>query len=410
MKAANLRRVAALYVSGVLILHLLVVWRVREVIWKGYPDFTIYYTAGSMLRQGMGHELYDEAAQSHIQREFAPQFAPLTALPFNYHLPFEAVLFVPLTYFSYHAAFALWTLANLAMLATLPRLIRPYVPLLNRRSAAEWTIASLAFFPIFFSLLQGQDAILLLFLYALAFISLKKERFVCAGGWLAFGLFKFHLVLPFLFLLLIQLQGLHRRKRVFCGFLGVALMQGLVSIAAVGTQQMIAYPRYVLGLEETIVRQAIVPADMPNLRGVLYLIAAKYRNFDSMVMFLSVVLFVWAAWTLSRKEEGTSGRGLWNLKFSLAVLTTVLVSYHALGYDLCIVVLPVLLLADELQNKIDFSLWTRATICAGLALLLFSPLQLILLVRYNRLALLGWAPLLCFLGLAGAPRSRLGLP
>jgi hypothetical protein len=415
MKLGNLRLARKFYVAGVLLIHLLVVWNARDLIWKGYPDFTIYYTAGTMLREGMGHVLYDDAAQFRVQQVFAPQVATrLGALPFN-HPPFEAVLFVPLSYLPYRVAYLLWTFVNLTMLAVLPMLLRPYVPLLCTRPPVAWTVASLAFFPIFFALLQGQDAILLLSLYAMAFVSWKKERMVSAGAWLACGMFKFHLVLPFLLLMLIQEKRAGARRRQLIGFFGVGLILGAVSIAAVGVRQMLFYPHYVLGLEKTMAMGAIMPSDMPNLRGILYLMASRVRGFDALVILLSAAAYFLAAW-IGGSADRDSGDALKDdlkndgrnddLRFSLAVFATVLVSYHGLGYDLCVLTLPVLLVAGQLGGKIRLVSRSGLAIGAGLAILLFSPLALVLLMRYNRLALLGWAVLLCFVGLAGELRSR----
>lgn len=401
MNLSNLKLAGKFYVAGVLAIHVLVIWNARSLIWKGYPDFTIYYSAGTIIRQGMGHRLYDDATQFRVQQEFAPQVATrLGALPFN-HPPFEALLFVPFSYLSYRAAFLLWTVANLAMLAALPVLLRAYVPLLRRWPAPALTLVSLGFFPIFFALLQGQDAVLLSFLYAMAFVSLKKDRLTSAGAWLSCGLFKFHLVLPFFFLLLIQEKHPKGRQRIMTGFLLVAIILGVVSILTVGTQQMVSYPRYVLGLERTMSMGAIMPSDMPNLRGVLYLIASDNQYFDALVISVSLILFLVAAWTC-----GLRGNDSNDLKFSLAVFATVLVSYHGLGYDLCVLAIPVLLVAGQLE-AIKSGFLTKGAIMAGLAVLLFSPLQLVLLMRCDRLALLGWSLLLCFVGLAAELRFRL---
>ncbi len=411
MKLGNLRLVGKLYVAGVLAIHLLVVWNARDLIWKGYPDFTIYYTAGTIVRQGMGHSLYDDAEQYKVQKQFAPQVATrLGALPFN-HPPFEAVLFLPFTYFSYRVAYSLWALVNLAMLTALPILLRPHVPLLQRWPAPAWTAISLVFFPIFFALLQGQDAILLLLFYALAFVSWKTNRLVYAGAWLCCAMFKFHLILPFVLLMLVQEKTSQARKRILGGFLLVGVLLAAVSMATVGPQQITSYPQYVLGLEKTMARGAIMPSDMPNLRGILYLAASKSRHFDILVVSLSMLLFLWAAWISASPDgdspnHGSRDEGARDLKFSLAVFVAVLVSYHGLGYDVCVLALPMLLIAGQLNNKIKLSSWPGAAIVAGLALLLFSPVQLVLLMRYNHLAVLGWALLLCFVGLAGELRSR----
>jgi|HubBroStandDraft_1064217.scaffolds.fasta_scaffold10280_4 hypothetical protein len=407
MILSNFRPVGRLYVAGVLLIHLLVVWNARDLILKGYPDFTIYYTAGSMLRQGLGHALYDDRVQFQVQRTFAPQVATrLGALPFN-HPPFEAVLFIPFSYFPYRLAYLLWGLVNFAMLAVLPILLRWQVPVLARNPAAAWrlTVVSLTFFPAFFALLQGQDAILLLFLYSLAFVSLRKNRLISAGAWLACGLFKFHLVLPFLVLTLIQEKRAQGRKRILTGFVLVGGVLAAVSVVAVGVRQIISYPRYVLGLEKTMAMGAIMPSDMPNLRGILYLMASNLRHFDILVICISAAVYLLTAWISTLPDNDRDAHPIdadqHDLKFSLAVFATVLVSYHGLGYDLCLLGLPALLLLGQLAGKIRLTSWPGAAIGVGLAVLLFSPLQLVLLMRYNRLGLLGWAVLLCFFGLAG---------
>jgi Glycosyltransferase family 87 len=401
MKSGKLKLMSGLYLSGLLTIYVLFLWHARDLIWKGYPDFTIYYTAGTIVRGGMGHKLFDDVTQFNVQKTFAPDVATrLAALPFN-HPPFEALLFVPFSYLSYRVAFLFWALANLALLAVCKTLLQFYVPLLLKWPSPVWTLAAFVFFPIFFALLQGQDSILLLFFYVLTFISLKNERFLSAGAWLGCGLFKFHLVLPFLFLLLLQERNIQRRKKILAGFLSVGTVLGVVSIAVVGVQQMISYPRYVLALEATMAKGAIMPSDMPNLRGVLFLVTSNMRHFDSLVVVLSAVLFLFAA----RKMQSL-GDDIFDLKFSLAVLTTMLVSYHGLGYDLCVLALPVLLLAEGLQTGIGSANWARAAIIAGLAALLFPPLSLVLLMRYNRLALLGWTVLLCFVGVCGELGSR----
>jgi hypothetical protein len=87
----------------------------------------------------------------------------------------------------------------------------------------------------------------------------------------------------------------------------------------------------------------------------------------------------------------------------------VLVSYHGLGYDLCVLVLPMLLLAGCLQSNTVTVRWARTAMIAGLAGLLFSPIQVLLSLRYNRLGWLGWAVLFLTIGVmgeAGARRQR----
>jgi hypothetical protein len=72
------------------------------------------------------------------------------------------------------------------------------------------------------------------------------------------------------------------------------------------------------------------------------------------------------------------------------MIVTVLVSYHAMGYDLSMLMLPVFLTGDQLLNQDRIGSLPDVAVACGIAVLFFSPLQLLLLMRYNRLALLGW--------------------
>jgi Glycosyltransferase family 87 len=395
MQASKLKSAVLLYLTGMVMTHAVVFWSVREQVRKGYSDFTIYYCAGTIVRQGLGHQLYDNVTQFKVQREFSPDVAiRLDALPYN-HPPFEAALFAPFTLVSYPSAFAMWALVNLAMLIGLPFMLRPELGHLQNYPWPFWVLATLGFFPIFFALLQGQDAILLLFLYTLAFLCLKKNRDVFAGGWLALGLFKPHLILPFVFLLLVQ-----GRRKVLYGFLPIAAVLALVSTVIVGGEGMLLYPRYVLHLEDTMARGAIMPSDMPNLRGVLYLLLHGDSWVGVVALVSSVGVLLFSAWRCGR------GTNLFDLKFSLAAVATVLVSYHGLGYDLSMLMLPIVLVANELFGKGKVRGWPDFLTIAAIALLFFSPLQLVLLMRSNQLALMGWAVMSLFFGIAGEMSLR----
>ena len=399
MKTAKPKLAVFTYLAGLVMIHMAVFWSLRHMVGKGYSDFTIYYCAGRIVRQGLGHQLYDDQTQFRVQQEFAREVSIRQGpLPFN-HPPFEALLFAPFSRVSYRVAFALWDLANLAMLAALPLLLRPHLPGLKSYSWPFWMLAMLAFFPIFLAMLQGQDAILLLFLYTLSFVCLRKNRDAWAGCCLALGLFKFHLVVPFVLLLLAQ-----GRKKVLYGFSLMAAVLAIISFAVVGGDAMISYPSYVLHLEGTKAGGAISPADMPNLRGILDIVLAPSPYFSAVVLTLSLGIVFFAAWQFHRSDNPN----LFDLKFSLAAFATVLVSYHALGYDLSILMLPTLLLANELLRKGNFGEWPTLLItCAG-AVLFFSPLPLLLSMRYGHLALMGSAVLLCMCGIAGEISFRTG--
>ena len=383
-------RIAALiYLCGMVALHVALFWNEWPLVRKGYSDFTIYYSAATMVRRGLGHQLYNDVAQFKVQREFAPD-VPIrqSALPFN-HPPFEALLFVPFTYLSYVPAFVSWDLVNLSILSAIPFLVRRHVPELQDYAWPLWILASLAFFPIFFALLQGQDSILLLLLYTLAFVSLKKNAEALAGGFLALGLFKPHLILPFVFL-----WALRSGKKILYGFLATAAALALVSLGIVGIRGLVSYPSYVFHLEKTMAGGAIKPSEMPNLRGMIHVLADNHSYVGVITILLSCGVLLVAAMLCRSREPAPD---LFDWKFSLAIVTSIFVSYHCLGYDLSILLLPLTVIVATLSYPDTLNRWPRTLILSGVAILFFSPLYLFLIG--SRPALMGWAVLLLLSGI-----------
>ena len=62
-----------LLVAGTLCLHVVFVLGLRERIERGYPDFTVFFTAAKTLRAGLGHQLYDLRVQYEVQKKFTGQ-------------------------------------------------------------------------------------------------------------------------------------------------------------------------------------------------------------------------------------------------------------------------------------------------------------------------------------------------
>ncbi len=90
-----LEKVAYALLAGTLLIHAFLFWHEREIIGKGYPDFTIFYSAGLIVRHGLAHQLYDNARlQSYrVQRDFASGVVTRHGnLPYN-HPAFETLIF-----------------------------------------------------------------------------------------------------------------------------------------------------------------------------------------------------------------------------------------------------------------------------------------------------------------------------
>lgn len=386
--------IALLFYFGCMVgIHSGIWFAAREGVARGYQDFTIFYSAGQIVRQGMGHHLYDEGVEWHIQHEVAPDVASRKAVLPYMHAPYEVLAFLPFSFFSYGKAYVLWNLANLGILATVPVLLKPHLPALQHYRSPLWILSFLAFFPVFLTMLEGQDVILLLLFYTLAFVALKKNAWFSAGCWLALGLFRFQLVAPFLLVMLLK-----NKWRLLTGSLLTAAGLAMISAAIIGWQGLIRYPHYIWSLEHHVGRSILPPRDSTNLRG---LVEQVFSNWASPTVILIVVIAASAGaillllrkWHCIHQDESEQ----LDLIFSLTLLVTLLVSYHGMLYDLTLLVLPVLVVLNRILLGPPSTRSARIGLLAPIAVFSFSPLYLLFWCRHweqsNLMALvvIAWA-------------------
>src|SRR5215469_42302 len=351
---------------GMMVVHGFLFWIVRQQLVSGSSDFRIFYTAGLMLRRGEGRVLYSQRLQSDTQREFAPGAVHrLGVLPYN-HPPFEALLYGPMTYLPYFSALRLWIVINILLLAGSIYWLRSWLPTLASHFPWLLILTPLAFFPISCALLQGQDSILLFALCCMAFSAFRRTQDLQAGGYLGLGLFKFHLVLPFAFVLI-----LHRRWRALLGMSVVAAWEAAISWGMVGGKELLQYPDFVWHGHQT--PGVSVPADMANLRGLRMGCNSNLpvRWLELALLAASIGLVVWASrqW---RPIDLLDMRS-WNCGFALCLIVSYLVGYHGYSHDMSFLFLPTLLALDRTLAE-----WqqTSAAFKLVLGLMFVSPLYL----------------------------------
>jgi len=371
-----------IFLAAMAWLNLLLAWNSRDLLHKGYQDFTIFYSAATIVRQGLGHQLYDGTTQYRIQQGFAAAANIRTGyLPYN-HPPFEALIFLPFSFLPYFVAYLLWDLVSLLILLLLLVLLRPSISVLPRVFVGHWLLASLGFFPTFFALLQGQDTILLLLIFGLVFIFLKREREFAAGCCLGLGLFRFHLVLPLMLVFVLE-----KRKKVFFGFILVAFILLLISVAIVGAEASWNYPGSVWRMEQMMERTGtVVASGMPNLHGLFESLFAHLISrslSDALLVLISLALVVFTGF-LSKPATAKT----FNLGFSLCVIVTVVVSYHTFTSDLSLLMLPIVLVADHLEGGRGSRGWIRVALLGPILLLFLTPLHMFLAFYAHRYSLM----------------------
>ena len=342
-------------------MHLFFLWNVRTRIARGDPDFTAFYAAATLVRSGHAVDIYNPSEQFSAQTRFTDD-SDLRRGPLRYiHPPFEALLFVPFTFFPYRAAFILWDLATVGMLVAIAVSLR--ATLLPGSGIHIWDLllGLLAFFPIFANFFQGQDAILLLLVVALAFRAMKLRADFSAGCWMALGLFRFQLVIP-----LVLVLALWGRRRIALGFISVTALLVLVSAVMVGWENLMRYPGY-LWLWASVPGSGRTPRSLlPSLLGLI----TGWPRLDHIHWLVAIVLLVsaWLVIVVAGMKNRAQEPRFFDFCFACAILASVLVGYNTSTYDLALLVLPLAVILREGLTGL-----VRARLLLPIVPLLISP-------------------------------------
>ncbi len=299
-----------------------------------------------MAIAGQLHAMYEPATQVHFDLQAFPtrQGPP----QYFYHPPFELVFLLPLALLPYKVAFLTWAAAGVGFLLFSAWALNPHLGQLRAWSGLPVAVLVLAFFPVAIAISEGQDSLLLLAVIALAFRQFQQKKDFRCGAILSLALFKFQYVIP-----MVALLGIRHRKQLVFGFGMAGIVLFGFSWILVGTSGLRAYGHL---LTHHYPEEAW---RMPNLRGFVESLGGP----AIFTVGLSVAALVWCA--LKRPRDETS-------EFSGAIAFSALVSYHMHFYDLTILLLPLLFLADRSVGEKRWSL-------ALLPLLFYlTPLQPIL--------------------------------
>lgn len=382
----RVRRLLQAVLVTILGLHAWAFVALRHNVREGYPDFSIFYTAGTCLERGLASHLYEIGTQKQLQQEFIPPAKIHQGpLPFT-HPPFEAPLFVPLVLLPYETAYLVWNAVSLLLLLGFVLRMRPYLPHLRAWSETIPFLAALAFFPVFVCLFEGQDSLLLLFLFALVYVAMKGGRELLAGIWLGLALFRFQLVLPF-----VAVALLRRRWRLLAGFALTAMALAGLSAAVVGWGPLWNYPHQLWQLSRTQIGGAMNPTYMPNLRGLVFDLTGDGLFAHVLTAVGSLALLGLTAW----KWKVDPRQPDFDLGFGLMLAVAVMVSYHLNQYDMSLLLIPLLSAAEWAVSQSRTDTGAARLLVAAIGLLFLTPIWFG--YRYGALF---WAVLLLGLSLA----------
>lgn len=302
-------------------------------------DFLPDYLGAWILRHGARARLYDPTYHEPLQHDRAVlgfQWDESKVYPLLYP-PFYYAALVPLTSFDYRRAAGLWAAVLVLCWAAAAWLAVHGLP--EMRPAALWLLPGSVIFPPFAeSLASGQKGTILLLLFASAFALWRSGHPLAAG--VAFGLLAFK---PHLAVVLGLLVLWKREWRFAVGALVSA--GGLVALSFAMDP----------GLPGAWLGATLAPA----AESARYFHFAERNQcwFGFVELLLGSERRAAVTATTALLDAGTLALllGLWRgpvsptsprfaVQFSGVVLVTVLVSHHALTYDLTVLLIPLVLL------------------------------------------------------------------
>jgi hypothetical protein len=314
-------------------------------------DLRIFMTGVDMVRSGQGRQLYHFDAQQKAQIQLYPETRTSGLLPFN-HLAYELLFYWPVSGLSYRIALLVWALANVGLLTLIAALLAPYSRTLTRATGTPLALYLLAFYPVMYGLGEGQDSLIFTFFLVLSMRSMDAGRTFLAGFLLALAGFKFHLALLIAFFVLF-LRG---KWRGLAGFVCGGILVVGISLALVGPAIFHDYPA-MLRQQEVMTPWGFIPWFMPNLRGFLQWALAPWLDAGTIlpVVFMSsAATGVVATWLVLRNRASRyRAKTDESMVYAVAILTTILISYHLHLQDLTLALLPMVVLAEWTLGEWD---------------------------------------------------------
>ncbi len=312
------------------------------------PDFLSLFAAGLLIRTDPGN-LYDRVSQLEAQ-ESAAGMRPQTFLPFAYP-PATAGLFAPLTFLSFRNAYHAWVLINFLMLAVSISLCSDHFQL-GPEGQRFLGVGTIAMFPVYVALMQGQTAILILLVFTLAFVAFQSGSRWRSGIWMALLFLKPQwLLLPGLVLF---------SRQAWKALLSLAaslLVLALGGICLVGWDGFGQLPALMLQMASGQEKTA-PPLHQYNLRAVGFFLGMgpSFWILGSALIALAVTATWW-------RREDTS----WHLP--TLILGMVLASPQANPHDLVLVLPALAVLIAEYESSLSLAHVLAAVMFGQLPLL-----------------------------------------
>ena len=317
---------------------------VQGLLWRA--DFSAFYTAWAMVRDGLGSHLYDLELQTSYQQAILESRSFASGLlTFNYP-PHTALVFMPFAYLPLPWAYFVWSLGQLGLLIWL---MKRLLFLSSHWSGAERIIllcTVLAFSPLLETFLKGTFSLFLLCCMVEFYFSLLRGKSIYSGIWLVLASFKPQsLALPGLLLLAGK-----QWKSILAAGAGAVLIFLATSLCW-GWRTWLDFLEILLTSSSRPDWPGITLTDMYNIKGLLatFLGANQFQLISviSMALFIAsglATLWLWRGkWQIAQPS--------FDLRMAVTLSLGLVASLHLNSHDGLQVILPAVLLYNQLRSK-----------------------------------------------------------
>jgi hypothetical protein len=292
-------------------------------------DFIAFYSAGRIARSGDLAAVFDPGAQRLVEQDVLGfEIRPEDLNPFV-HPPFIVPVLALVAGFDYVTAFHLWGLFLGILCVASAWVLGGLFPAPEQRGRVVLAAGFLTFFPLYVSIVNGQDSALLLFGAVLWLLGLRRRDDRLAGLGLALTTIRpqlaLALALPFIF----------RQRKVWWWFCAGAGVLVLISVLLVGPAGVANFLR-ILSISAGGEGYKIHESAMVNLIGLLVrtvpalpaqaIRVVGWAGFAILVPLLCVIW--WKSPVIEEKHVG------------LAVVLALFLSPHLHYHDLAMLLLP----------------------------------------------------------------------
>jgi hypothetical protein len=316
-----------------------------NILWRF--DFISFYTGGTIIRHGMGSQLYELAIQALIQQNILGFTVIFYDGVLSYlNPPHFALLMIPFSLLPLNLAFWCWIALQIMVLILSIKRLYLITSDWNKIDRQLLFCAFLAFPPLGFQFLHGQLSSIILWFIIEFYLSIKNNKDFWAGFWLALAAIK----PQFILFLIIMISASRRWWSLISLSIVMAIIFGMTAVM-ISPSIWLRYLELLVKTGNYFDRFGIYPKMMYNLKGTLTLILGS--NNAPLIQILSLGI-------LGIGMIGTSAlwaRTQWlplSPKFDLYLAFTLILGAflnpHQYLHDCLIITLPIVIFYEYLRR------------------------------------------------------------